>query len=233
MMSQLTDRSRESFAPLLAPTPDRGRVIVTAVVAVAVILSVGLLIRSSQFDFAVVQFFNGFHTGAIGAVTNAVYELFDPVPAILGTAVLTAIILAATRNLRFASTFAVTIAATWLSLAVAKLIVQRPRPDASLLPFPFDPAQVDASYPSGHTAFITALVVTIVMATAAGPARRWATVMGGLLILGVGASLMIDGVHNPSDVLASMLWGIAVAPLARMLWVSVVLPRFNRVSQNP
>ncbi len=232
MMSRLTAGSRESSAPLLAQTPDRGRVIVTAAVAVTIILSVGLLIRNSQFDFAVVQFFNGFHTGAIGAVTNAVYVLFGPVPAILGTAVVTVIVLAATRNLRLASTFAVTIAATWLSLAAAKLIVQRPRPDASLLPFPFDPAQVDASYPSGHTAFVTALVVTIVLATAAGPARRWAVVVGGLLILGVGVSLMIDGVHYPSDVLASMLWGIAVAPFARMLWVSAVLPRFNRVSKG-
>jgi membrane-associated phospholipid phosphatase len=72
---------------------------------------------------------------------------------------------------------------------------------------------------------VTALVVTIVLALAAGPARRLAAVCGGLLIAGVGVSLVIDGVHYPSDVLASILWGIAIAPLARMLWVSVVLAR--------
>lgn len=45
--------------------------------------------------------------------------------------------------------------------------------------------------------------------------------------VGVGAALVIDGVHYPSDVVASIVWGIVVAPLARMLWVSVVLRRVD------
>jgi membrane-associated phospholipid phosphatase len=224
-MSGSVERARRILAPLVAQAQHRGRVAVIAAAAAAAILSVGLLIRSSDFDIAVVRFFNGYHDGAIGAITNAVYAAFGPVPAIIGTAAITIIVLAATRSARVASTFAVTIATTWLSLAVVKLIVHRPRPDSSLLPFPFTPAQVDAGYPSGHTAFVTALVVTIVLAMAAGPARRRAAVFGGLLIAGVGVSLVIDGVHYPSDVLASILWGIAIAPLARMLWVSVVLAR--------
>ncbi len=214
---------RGLFGELLAPTTQRARIIWTAGVGIVVVLVVGLVIRTTHFDFAVVQFLNGYHFGAVGSLTNAIYKIFAPAPAIIGTVVLTGIILALTRNLRVASTFAATIAATWLSLAVVKLIVHRLRPDSSLLPFPFNPAQIDASYPSGHAAFVTALVVTIVLGLAAGRRRWLAGIIGGLLILGVGTALVIDGVHFPSDVIASIIWGIVVAPLARIIWVSVVL----------
>ncbi len=193
-----------------------------------VVLVVGLVVRTGNFDFAIVQFLNGYHQGVVGSLTNAVYKIFAPAPAIIGTVVLTGIIVALTRNIRVASTFAATIAATWLSLAVVKLIAHRIRPDSSLLPFPFNPAQVDASYPSGHAAFVTALVVTIVLGLAPGRSRWLAGIIGGLLILCVGTALVIDGVHFPSDVIASVIWGIVVAPLARMIWVSVVLRGIDR-----
>lgn len=83
----------------------------------------------------------------------------------------TIIITVLTRNFRDVSTFAATIATTWLSLAVIRLIVHRLCPDPSLLPFPFHPAQIDASYPSGHAGVVTALVVTIVIGLAGGRSR--------------------------------------------------------------
>ena len=218
-------RPRELLGALLDATPHRARIIWTAAVGVGLVVVFGLVIRSSHFDFAVVQFLNGFHHGAVGSLTSAVYKIFGPGPAIVGTVVLTAIIVALTRNLRVASTFAATIGATWLSSAVVKLTVNRHRPDASLLSFPYHPAQIDASYPSGHAVFVTALVVTIVLGLAAGRGRWLAGIIGGLLIVGVGTSLVIDGVHSPSDVAASIVWSITVAPLVRMLWVSVVRRR--------
>ena len=224
--------ARELFGALLAPTAQWARIIWTAGVGVVLVLIVGLIIRTSRFDFAVVQFFNGYHHGAVGSLTNAVYIIFEPAPAIVGTVVLTGVVLALTRNLRVASTFAVTIAATWLSLAVVKLIVHRPRPDSSLLPFPFAPAQVDASYPSGHTAFVTALVVTIVLGLAARRSRWVAGIIGGLLVVGVATALVVDGVHFPSDVIASVVWGIVVAPLARKIWVSVALHSLDAASSR-
>ena len=224
--------ARGLFVALLAPTTQRARIIWTAGVGVVLVLVVGLIIRTSRFDFAVVQFFNGYHHGAVGSLTNAVYVIFEPAPAIVGTVVLTGIVLALTRNLRVTSTFAVTIAATWLSLAVVKLIVHRPRPDSSLLPFPFTPAQVDASYPSGHTAFVTALVVTIVLGLTAKRSRWVAGIIGALLIVGVATALVVDGVHFPSDVIASIIWGVVVAPLARTLWVSVALRGLDTASSG-
>ncbi|MHB1234438.1 MAG: phosphatase PAP2 family protein [Microbacteriaceae bacterium] len=214
---------RGLFGALLAPPTQRARIIWTASIGIVVVIVVGLVIRTGHFDFAVVQFLNGYHHGAVGALTNAVYKIFEPAAAIIGTVVLTGIILALTRNLKVASTFAATIAATWVSLAVVKLIVHRHRPDSSLLPFPYNPAQIDASYPSGHTAFVTAVVVTIVLGLTAGRSRWLGGIIGGFLILGVGTALVIDGVHYPSDVIASIIWGIVVAPLARIIWVFVVL----------
>ena len=206
---------RNVFHPLLAPPTHRTRIIWTAAIGIVVVLVFGLIIRDTRFDFTIVQALNSHHHGAVGTITNAVYQSFGPAPAIVGTIVLTAIIAAITRNLRVASTFAATIAGTWLSLAVIKLIVHRPRPDASLLPFPFSPAQIDASYPSGHAAFVTALLVTIVLGLASRRNRWIASTLGGVLIAAVGMALVIDGVHYPSDVIASIVWALAVAPAVR------------------
>jgi hypothetical protein len=148
--------ARGLFAALIAPAHLRTQVIWTASIGVVAVVLVGLIIRTTHFDLATVQFLNGLHHGAIGSLTNTVYTVFGPASAIVGTVVLTIIITALTRNLRVASTFAATIATTWLSLAVVKLIVHRLRPDPNLLHFPFHPAQIDASYPSGHAAFVTA-----------------------------------------------------------------------------
>jgi undecaprenyl-diphosphatase len=218
---------RDFMANLMVETKNKSRVIWTAAIGVVVVVLVGLLIKNSHFDLAVVQFLNDYHQGKIGTFTNAVYKFFGPLYAIAGTVILTGVVIILTRSLRIGSTFAATIAATWLSLAAVKLIVHRARPDASLLSLPFDPAQVDASYPSGHAAFITALVVTLFLGTALGYRRWWVGIIGGLAIVLVGTSLVIDGVHFPSDVLGSMIWGIAVAPLARLIWVSVVLRAYD------
>ncbi len=215
------------LANLITEPVNKNRIIWTAVGGIALVLIVGLIIRHSHFDLAVVQSFNNLHHGKVASITNAVYKFFGPIYAVLGTVLLTGIIVAVTRSLRIGSTFAATIAATWVSLAAVKLIVDRVRPDASLLAFPFSPTQIDASYPSGHAAFVTALVVTIFLGVAIG--HRWiAAILGGLLILGVGTALVINGVHFPSDVTASIVWGIAVAPLARLIWVSVILGAFDK-----
>lgn len=224
--------SQNFMANLVVKTKNQSRVIWIAIIGIVAVVLVGLLIRHSHFDLAVVQSLNDYHHGKIGAFTNAIYKFFGPLYAIAGTVVLTAIIIVLTRSIRVGSTFAATVAATWVSLAAVKFIVHRLRPDISLLSFPFNPAQVDASYPSGHAAFITALVVTIFLGTAIGYRRWWVAIIGGLTIVIVGTSLLIDGVHFPSDVLGSIVWGIAVAPLARLVWVSVVLRGIDNVKSR-
>lgn len=223
-----TGAGRSAFLTLIGSPTRRASIVWTASIGVVVVVVFGFVIRGTAFDLAVVQFFNGFHDGMLAAVTDAIYKYVGPVPAIIGTVVLTLMILVVTRNLRIASTFAVVIAATWLSMAVVKLLVARARPDESLLSYPFNPAQVDASYPSGHVAFVTALVVTLFLAVSLGY-RRWLVgILGGLVVAGVGLALVADGVHYPSDVIGSVVWAITVAPLVRMLWVSLVIQPIDR-----
>ncbi|MGN6325331.1 phosphatase PAP2 family protein [Pseudolysinimonas sp.] len=212
------DVHRAVAVPALRP-----RVIV-AIIGVVLVAAGGIALRTSSFDLPVDRALNTAHTGAIGALGDAVYRFVGPVPAIIGTAVLTAILLLVRRDLRVAAGFAVTIAVTWLSSAVVKIAVARPRPDPSLLPHP-SPAQTDASYPSGHAVFITALVVTAVLVTRSPALRRVWAIVGGLAVIGVGVLLVSDGVHFPTDVLASWIWSLSLAPLVAAVWVLIVRPR--------
>ena len=205
------------------PVPLRPRLVV-AIVGIVLVVAGGIALHASAFDLPVDRALNGLHTGAIGALGSAVYRFVGPVYAILETAVLTAILLVVTRDLRRASTFAVTIAVTWLSSAVVKIAVARPRPDIALLPHP-SPAQTDASYPSGHAVFVAALVVTAVLVTRSVALRRVWAIAGGIAVVVVGVLLVSDGVHFPTDVLASWVWSLALAPLVCAVWTWIVRPR--------
>ena len=205
------------------PVSLRPRLIV-AIIGVVLVVAGGIALHASAFDLPVDRALNGLHTGAVGALGDAVYKFVGPLYAILGTAVLTAVLLVVKRDLRLASTFAVTIAVTWLSSAVVKIAVARPRPGVALLPHP-SPAQTDASYPSGHAVFAAALVVTAVLLTRSVALRRVWAIVGGIAVVGIGVLLVSDGVHFPTDILASWVWSLAVAPLVCAVWTWIVRPR--------
>ncbi|MET4783180.1 phosphatase PAP2 family protein [Glaciihabitans sp. UYNi722] len=216
----------KSQPKILTSTTPISRLLIVALITVAIVVAAGFAFRAlGNFEMPLSHALNALHHGALGTLGNVLYHDVGPVPAVLATIVLTGIILLVNRDLRVASTFAVTIAATWLSVVAVKVIVDRPRPDAALLPFPFHPIQVDASYPSGHATFITALVVVLVAMIASGRVRTIAIAIGALIVASAGFLLAVDGVHYTTDVLASIVWVLGVAPLVRGLWVRVALPR--------
>nr|WP_246276219.1 phosphatase PAP2 family protein [Curtobacterium albidum] len=139
--------------------------------------------------------------------------------------VLTGLVWARTRRLVTAAAFAGVVALTWIPSDLLKVVVGRPRPDGSVLPHPFVPVQPDASFPSGHTVFVVALVLAGLLLVPAGPRRRVLAVLGGVVVLVVATALAVDGVHWPTDVVASVVWALAVAPVARIVWVDLVLTR--------
>lgn len=218
---------------------------VFAVVTVLVVTVVGFALKAAgPVEMPLSAALNAHHRGAVGALGDAFYHAFGPVPAIVGTTVVTAVILLATRDVLRASTFAFTVAATWLSVAACKLLVHRPRPVAGLLPHPFHPAQVDASYPSGHAAFVSAIAVTTFLMSRTVLTRAATAVLGAGVMLTAGTLLAIDGVHYPTDVLASMIWAVGVAPLAHVVWTRLIAPRLlgrvprrwaqdSRIAQDP
>ena len=192
--------------------------------SVVVVLAGGLALRRSAVDLPVDQWLNHGHVGAGAAIGDLVYTALGPVPAVIVTVVLTVVIVVVRRDLFVASTFAVTVAATWLSSAAVKVVMGRPRPEASLLLHPPAP-QGDASYPSGHAVFVTALAVTAVMVTGSVVLRRVWAIAGCLAVVGVALAVVSDGLHFPTDVLASVIWGASIAPAVSIAWARFIAPR--------
>ncbi|WP_181819317.1 phosphatase PAP2 family protein [Curtobacterium sp. AG1037] len=211
--------------PVSPARPTRRRIVERAVVVVVLLVGVGFVLRAHPVDAGLARALNSLHVGVLGAVGSAVYTLFEPVPAVLLTVVLTGLVWARTRRLVTAAAFAGVVALTWIPSDLLKVVVGRPRPDGSLLPHPFVPVQPDASFPSGHTVFVVALVLAGLMLVPAGPRRRVLAVLGGVVVLVVATALAVDGVHWPTDVVASVAWALAVAPVARIVWVDLVLTR--------
>ncbi|MDQ2756782.1 MAG: phosphatase PAP2 family protein [Actinomycetota bacterium] len=199
--------------------------LVVAVVAIALITSIGFALRADPtIDSGTTETLNALHAGPIGNVTTFVYRLFSPVPAVILTVILAAGIWAASGRLRLAAAFAGVVAATWIPSDIIKLMVHRPRPDPHLMAHPYTPLQVDPSYPSGHMVFVTVLVIALIYVLHGSRWSRLAVSGGALLIIGVAASLTIDAVHYPTDVAASIIWSFALAPAARLICVDWVLP---------
>ncbi|MFJ3957498.1 phosphatase PAP2 family protein [Arthrobacter sp. NPDC090010] len=197
-----------------------------------VLLVLGLVMKANPADLPVVVALNRHHTGLWGALTSGVYKSLEPVYAVILVAVLAAVVWAVSRSFRTAVAFGAVVAVTWLPSAALKVIVERPRPELSALSHPFSPWQSDASYPSGHTAFVVALTVAFCFLLRG---TRWVPLViavGILATVVVGLSVMTNGLHYPTDVLASVLWSLAMAPTARWLVVDLVLARFWKTGRR-
>lgn len=198
------------------------RVLPGAVVAAALVLGFGATVRLvpaiNSAEQPASTALNGLRVGFLGAATTAVYDGLEPLFAVVITVVLAAIVWAVTRRLISGLALGVIVAVTWLPTAVIKAVVSRARPDAAELPHPFTPAPVDASYPSGHVAFVTAVVMAFVLLASRQSSRIVALVVGALVVAVVGLAALVDGVHFPTDVFASAIWSVGVAPLVWWLW---------------
>ncbi len=215
-------RRRADVVGILEPNPHPLATVTIGIGAVVVLTVIGFFLGS--VDIGLAKAFNTLHTGAVGAFTTAVYHVISPVPAIAITFVVAGIIWWRARDLRPALGFGMTIAITWLPSAVVKEIVHRARPDVALLPHPF-PVQPDPGYPSGHTVYITAFVIALVWVVRETRWHQVARVVGVVAIVVVFLSVSIDAVHYPTDAAASILWALAVAPAARVVWVDWAMPR--------
>lgn len=217
--------SRTPEQGILRPTAGGWQSVLTAVVVALLVTAAGFVVKAHTVDAGAVADLNRLRTGLLGALTTGVYHVFSPVPAVLLTVVVTAVIWARTRDLRTAAAFAGVVAGTWLPSAVVKVLVQRPRPELATLAHPYAPALTDFSYPSGHTVFITSLAIALALVVRDTRWRSTAATVGAVVVALVALALVVDGVHFPTDVAASVVWALAVAPAVRYLWVDLVMPR--------
>ncbi len=199
------------------------RLLGAAAAAFVVLVVAGIALRPGQ-DIGLAQVLNRLHTGLVGTLSTAVYRIFEPVPSVVLTAVV-AVVVWIVKDLRTGAAFAGVVALTWIPTEIVKVVVHRGRPDVHVMPFPYLPVQTDPSFPSGHTAFIVALVVALAFLLRG---TRWHPVVVGVgtaVVLLVALALAVDAVHYPSDIAASVVWSLAVAPAARLVWVDWVMGR--------
>lgn len=213
----LTGIDRPTRRPLIA--------VLIAVVGAIAVVALGFLMKSGQADQGVVIALNKLHTGVWGAFSSAVYHGIEPLPAVAITLVVAAIVWAASKSLRTALLFGLTVAFTWLPVAAVKILVDRPRPDAGLLSHPFSPLQTDGSFPSGHTAYVVALAFAFWFLLR-DTRYAWAPVVFGILGTAViGLAVVSDGLHFPTDVLGSIVWALTTAAAVRWIIVDLIAAR--------
>ncbi|MCU1528148.1 MAG: hypothetical protein JWP75_1911, partial [Frondihabitans sp.] len=207
-----------------------------SIAAIVVVLAFGFLISKTHamvhLDLDGVKVLNKLHDGFLGKLGADVYKVFSPVEAVVITVVIVLAIWAVTRNLRLAGTFAVTVAVTWLSSDIVKLLVHRARPDRNAFSNHLAERPLDPSYPSGHMVFVATLALAFFFLARGKSYRPVVGVVGILVTVIVAFSLVSDGVHYPTDVLASIVWSIGVAPLVLGLWNRFVVPLTYRTPSD-
>ena len=179
-----------------------------AMVAIVVLLGIAVEAGANvvTFDHAANQ---TVHDHTRDPVTGWVFVITT-----LGSSyVLIAVALAAALGLalrgrwRSAVVLIVAYAVTDATVAIVKLIAERPRPDANLT------EANGFSFPSGHSAMSMAVYGCLAFALARacrGFPRVACGLVGAAIVVAIGLSRIYLGVHYPSDVLAGWITGAAI-----------------------
>ena len=187
----------------------RRHVILCAVFAVAVALSVAAAVRPTfPGDLWISQHFQGFESTWLTRYMKAWTMLGEMGPLAVGVACAMALLFL--RGYRVDSLFLPMGAAGYLVSLPVKVMVGRPRPSSDLVYVFYH--ETSKSFPSGH-AFAAALILGALFYVADhlfGP-RRWVIVSARVLlvcgILSIAASRIYLGEHWMSDVLGGLLLG--------------------------
>lgn len=158
-------------------------------------------------------------------LTSDVWVVVAWVPAVVGGTVgmivVGALLIAAflwRGRRRDAATLAIAMVAVVAIGATMAAVIGRTRPADSLA------ESVATSFPSGHTAVATTVVVVLALVLR----RRWVWVVGAVWVLLMMWSRTYLHAHWLSDVVAGMLEGVAVATF---VWACVTAIRARRLAQ--
>ncbi len=197
----------------IAPSMDLRKTAITAIAGALIVIVLGILVHTSSFDFGVTNAFNSLRSGPLGAIADPLYELFKPKLAVIWVVSIGFVVAICRASWRMGIAFALGVLITWFPITIMKMIFGRARPDATLLSDPLQPTPLDNSYPSGHTVIITIIFVLLVLITTGTKLQTLMRVLAPIAILAMACTVMIEGVHFPTDALGSIIWGVTVTPL--------------------
>ncbi len=184
---------------------------------VALVVALGLAV---EFGANVVSFDRAANQTVHNATTEPVTGWVFVLTALGSTFVLIGVVLSAALGLtlrgrwRSAATLVIAYVVTDATVAIVKLIVSRPRPDASLT------EAGGFSFPSGHSAMSMVVYGCLAFALARavrGFPRVAFALCGAALVVAIGLSRIYLGVHYPSDVIAGWTTGAAILIVTWML----------------
>ncbi|MEU9806786.1 phosphatase PAP2 family protein [Mycobacterium sp. NPDC050853] len=116
------------------------------------------------------------------------------------------IVLLVRRQPRVAVFLVLTVELSAVVTELAKLLVNRPRPETALV------GAYASSFPSGHavgTVVGVLALLAVFMPKAGATLRLWGGMLGTVLILAIGVGRVLLNVHHPSDVVAGWALGYA------------------------
>lgn len=199
-----------------------GRHSYAAVIAVIAVLGLGLSTEHFTGDIVLTQLLNTMKTGAWGAIVDGIYFYLEPAYAVALSLILAASVGLVQRSIPRALAFGMTIALTWVPIVLLKVLFHRPRPLPQLLAHPMALEPRDWSFPSGYTAFVTAVAMALVLVSATEMGKKITRFLAPVLIVSISVCVLTLGVHFPTDVIGSVIWSLGLAPLMWALSLRMV-----------
>lgn len=190
----------------------------SAVIGLVAMLVLGLTIRGSRAEIGADLWLNNVHSPVLDAISQAISVGFQPASAVVIGCLLAAAVALKSGHFLTGLAAGAAVACGWLVTGVLKVIVARPRPEWTDAVHRIVAPETDASYPSGHVAFVTALAAVLVLLTWRTAARGW-VLAGGVILVAVTALARVYAVvHYPSDVVAGAVCAVCgvILPFAAM-----------------
>jgi undecaprenyl-diphosphatase len=189
-------------------------------VLVAVMLAIGLVVAEAlaggsfgDWETSVNEWFVQNRTSTWDTLTDVGSKLADTFT-VIGIAVVIVAVLVRRHRWKEATALAVALLVEVSVFLTVAYVLDRPRPDVPRL----DHTPPTSSYPSGHMAASIALYGTLFLLCS--QRVRNTAVRAAVGVIGVGAPVAVGlsrvyrGLHHPTDVLASVLLGLACIAVA-------------------
>lgn len=169
-------------------------------------------------DLSVDQEISRHHDSILNTVALLLSTVFSPLGGAILIAVICLFLLLVRRSPVNAICFGAVASVGWLSSQLFKVIVERPRPNPSLLADPLAPETGFDSFPSGHVCLAVGLTFAFYYLARGTRWNKLALILGPAMVLVLAFSRIYIGVHYPTDVLAAIITASAAVMLFSGLW---------------